>query len=241
MPKINWSTGVYQIKNSVNGKVYVGSAAKSLEGRINTYKWMLPRRKCHNRHLQAAWNKYGRVSFYYRILERCSPIRCIEREQYWIDKLQAADPRFGYNICPTAGSALGRKMSKEFCRAISLRLKGIPASEESKRKQSETRKGMFTSLQKKSLEKARKCRKNWAVSEEARCKMSVARLGRKLTEESIRKRTEKQTGMKRSEEAKKRMSLAAIERCKKFPLGFHSKEAKRKATEGRERTRSCQK
>jgi hypothetical protein len=58
-PLGGWKTGVYGIRNRINGKVYVGSASKSLAGRIRGHLSGLTKGTHFNRHLQAAWNRYG--------------------------------------------------------------------------------------------------------------------------------------------------------------------------------------
>lgn len=100
------TTGVYKIENIVNGKIYIGSA--SSEGgfyrRIKEHINTLVRKKHSNIYLQNSWNKHGDENFKFIILETCDSEKCIEREQYYIDLLKPE-----YNICPTAGSSLGRK------------------------------------------------------------------------------------------------------------------------------------
>lgn len=105
--------GVYAIRNTVNGKAYVGSAAMSLQRRKWTHWSKLKHNVHHNKHLQAAWNKYGKGAFEFVVLERCERELCVEREQWWIDEKRAADCRFGYNGRPTASSNLGKKVSAE--------------------------------------------------------------------------------------------------------------------------------
>ena len=50
----------------------------------------------------------GYTEFSLGILEYCEGEQVVNREQYYIDLL---DPQ--YNICPIAGSSLGRKVSDE--------------------------------------------------------------------------------------------------------------------------------
>ena len=102
-------TGVYAIKNKVNGKVYVGSSTGSICKRWNMHRHHLRKRSHCNQHLQASWVKYGEFSFDFVVLEECVPSRCLDREQAWIDSLRSADDRFGYNINPRAESRFGAK------------------------------------------------------------------------------------------------------------------------------------
>ena len=52
--------------------------------------------------------KYGYSNFSLEILEYCKSEDAVKREQHYIDLL---DPE--YNLCPIAGSSLGRKVSDE--------------------------------------------------------------------------------------------------------------------------------
>lgn len=107
------SSCIYSIRNTFNGKAYVGSAVN-----------FLSRKRCHlnrlryNRHhsilLQRAWEKHGEGVFEFVVLEEVvDRSNLIEREQHWIDTLRSADPAWGYNIAPKAGSRLGSKNSPE--------------------------------------------------------------------------------------------------------------------------------
>lgn len=53
-------TGVYQIRNLLNGKLYVGSVShkKGFADRWSKHRTTLRHKKHFNQHLQCAWNKY---------------------------------------------------------------------------------------------------------------------------------------------------------------------------------------
>lgn len=99
--------GVYRITNKVTGDCYVGSS-KHVHDRCHEHQANLRKNAHINRHLQAAWNKYGEAVFECDVLEECAITAVIEREQYWIDALAPA-----YNIRKTAESNLGIKISPE--------------------------------------------------------------------------------------------------------------------------------
>lgn len=105
--------GVYCIANSINGKVYVGSASKSIKSRWCLHVSELRRGRHHSPHLQAAWNKYGEEAFELTTLEECPAEVCVEREQYYLDLFRAADTNYGYNMAPKAGSCLGVRHKPE--------------------------------------------------------------------------------------------------------------------------------
>ena len=69
--------------------------------------------------LQNAWNKYGQLKFSFEVLEMALKPKLIEREQLWIDVLKAFG-KSGYNINPRASSSLGRKLTEEHKKKISL-------------------------------------------------------------------------------------------------------------------------
>lgn len=51
---------IYKIINTINGKIYVGSA-KYFAGRKGEHYSMLRNNKHSNKHLQNSYNKYGNV------------------------------------------------------------------------------------------------------------------------------------------------------------------------------------
>lgn len=95
------TSGIYKITNIVNGKVYVGST-------VNLYH-----RRCHhfgrlrsndhaNEHLQNAFNKYGEQSFHFAVIELCDRDNLLDREDFWINGLNAHHSKSGYNILKSA-------------------------------------------------------------------------------------------------------------------------------------------
>ena len=105
-------SGVYLIKNIVNGKVYVGSAKRLIE-RVSLHKHLLKNDKHHSIHLQRAWNRYGENVFIFGVLEIIKDNQdLIVVEQKYIDEYQSFNDVFGYNICPKAKNNLGSKHTK---------------------------------------------------------------------------------------------------------------------------------
>lgn len=124
--------GIYLVKNKQNGKVYVGSAVNMCV-RNSSHVTKLNKGGHINAHLQNAWNKYGESEFEWSVLEDVEYTedktemkrRLLDREQYWIDKLNPE-----YNILRTAGSLLGFHHSEETKAQISAHTKGVKKSEE---------------------------------------------------------------------------------------------------------------
>lgn len=77
--------GIYQIRNIVNNHIYVGSS-KNLFLRYKSHFGDLKRNKHENPYLQYAYNKHGKDSFVFEILEYCEQENRFKNEQYWIDK-----------------------------------------------------------------------------------------------------------------------------------------------------------
>lgn len=105
-------SGIYEIVNLVNGKRYVGSAV-NLEKRWREHRKRLKGCYHHSRHLQAAWDKYGEISFAFRILRMCPRQDLLFEEQRELDKSAA------YNACREARSTIGVRHSAETKRKIS--------------------------------------------------------------------------------------------------------------------------
>lgn len=159
-------SGVYSITNIVNGKVYVGSSL-SVRGRQISHLSCLRRGIHRNRYLQRAYDKWGECRFRFDLLERCEPSQVLVKEQYWIDKLQSADPSQGYNLALFAEAAG----------------KGRVPTEEQRRKQSEALKGRCPVGQKAAVEANRGSKR----SIETRKKMSRAKLNRSKAEIDLAK------------------------------------------------------
>ena len=123
-------SGIYQILNTDNGKIYVGSAVR-LSARKSEHLRDL-RRNCHaNQRLQHSFNIHGEQAFKFSVLEYVEDkSKLLEREQYYIDTLNACDKSIGYNICKKAGSAFGRPCRQETRNAISKANKGKKRTEE---------------------------------------------------------------------------------------------------------------
>lgn len=123
-----YETGVYKIENKVTGDCYIGSAAsvgkwKSTSGfnkRWKKHESDLTKNKHCNKHLQNAWNKYGKENFSFSILTICPKECCVLTEQVFIDIFNPS-----YNIQKVAGSSnLGIKFSEEHRLKMSKAQKG---------------------------------------------------------------------------------------------------------------------
>jgi len=76
--------GIYQIHNLVNDMIYIGRTKNIIQRRRKHFS-MLKSGNHWNKHLQAAFNKYGEENFSFEILEECSESELADREQYYIE------------------------------------------------------------------------------------------------------------------------------------------------------------
>jgi len=91
------SSGIYLITNLINNKVYIGSSVR-IQRRWIEHRFDLKHQKHQNRHLQRAWNKYGKENFAFEIIELCDKSELSSRESYWADLFNAHNRDKGYNI-----------------------------------------------------------------------------------------------------------------------------------------------
>lgn len=153
--------GIYKITNIVNNKIYVGSAF-NLSNRISCHKYTLKNNKHKNKHLQSAYNLYGESNFLFEVIEVVENLNILlDREQFYLDTLNPADKKIGYNIAKKAGNTAG-----------------ITASLETRNKQSESAKKrprrILTEEHKKKLsnrfkaENSPSAKLNWNIVQEIR-------------------------------------------------------------------------
>ena len=123
-------SGIYRIINIVNNKGYVGKAIRLHTREVEHFRF-LKNNTHHSQYLQRAYNEYGVGNFIFEILEYVDDItKLFEREQYWIDFYDAANPDKGYNIYPFSIGPLGieREQTKKnklsilnFCKTYGYR------------------------------------------------------------------------------------------------------------------------
>jgi group I intron endonuclease len=99
------SAGIFQIKNTANGKVFLGSSL-DLNGPLNGHKFKLSTGIHRNESLQKEWNQFGADKFVFEILEEVKikddPNFNLDDEltlleQIWLEKLNPFGER-GYNL-----------------------------------------------------------------------------------------------------------------------------------------------
>jgi group I intron endonuclease len=200
-------SGIYLIKNTINNKVYVGSAV-NIDRRWSQHKHYLKEGKHHSEHLQKAWDKYGEQNFTFDIIEEVSnPEHLLAYEQVYLDYYKSYEGDRGYNICKVAGSSLGMKHTEETINKRSGKNhpfygKKRLLSDEARKKISEANKHRIIS------EETRQKMRDRKYSEETRKKMSEARKGKKYlwSEEGRKKISEAAKRREISEETRKKIS-----------------------------------
>lgn len=94
--------GIYKIINVVNNKFYVGSA-EDFTRRKRVHWWMLRRGNHANKHLQAAWLKYGEPAFTFVIVEELpAETDVLAAENIWLK--EHVGKEYCYNIATDATS-----------------------------------------------------------------------------------------------------------------------------------------
>lgn len=89
--------GIYKIQNNVNGKIYIGQSV-NIEKRWKEHIYELNANKHINKHLQSAWNKYGKNNFDFTIVCLCDISELDDKEMYYISKYSSFNEEYGYNL-----------------------------------------------------------------------------------------------------------------------------------------------
>lgn len=156
--------GVYQIRNLVNNKVYIGSTITSFIYRWRQHHSKLKMGKHENTHLQSSYTKYGDSNFEYTILYVGTSLEDIRtKEQELITSLDSCNSDKGYNL----DSIVDRHVR----------------SEKTKRKISASRRGKCGGVSNGFYGKTH--------SEEVRNRIRQARLGKKMSDATKAKIVEK--------------------------------------------------
>ncbi|MEP7036926.1 MAG: GIY-YIG nuclease family protein [Acidobacteriota bacterium] len=95
-------TGVFQIRNTTNEKVFVGSSM-NLDGIFNRHRFALNAGSHASKDLQKDWNELGAESFAFEILEEIEPREGLDLkreleffEDLWLENLKPYGEK-GYN------------------------------------------------------------------------------------------------------------------------------------------------
>lgn len=168
------TSGIYQITNLRTGRFYIGSAV-NFARRKAVHLSRLRKGSHGNVRMQRDWDKHGADAFEFRPLLVCDRDHLLDYEQRLIDGLGAVQR--GYNLLPTAGSALGFRHTPEHRASLkgNQHAAGLRHTEETRRHLSEVMRGNRHGA-------------GWTMPEAHRAAISAAHTGRKQTPEQVAKR-----------------------------------------------------
>lgn len=209
--------GVYCIKNTLDDRMYIGSASKGFETRRKIHLEELKKNRHWNIYLQNFVNKYGIDKLKFEILEIVEDFdKVIEREQFYLDKYW--DMGLLFNIARIAGKGpdvTGRTHTEDAKKKMSLANKGKHHSEETKKKiRLGNSEKTISKETKEKMSLAHKGNSNSLGSRrtvETKIKISLANKGKSLSKETKEKMSLAKKGKHHSAEVKVKISLARKE------------------------------
>lgn len=114
---------IYEIRNKINNKVYIGQSLQKTKHRLQEHVSKLRGNVHENPHLQKAWNKYGEQNFSISVLETTTSLDNLNKlEEKYSNQFKTLNREFGYNI---RGTGNNRFLSRETKEKISRSKKGI--------------------------------------------------------------------------------------------------------------------
>lgn len=149
---------VYQIKNNVNGKIYIG-VTNNYKKRMREHSYA-----SNNCVISRAIKKYGWENFETTVIDRTKDRNEAYNvlEQKYIKKADSTNPNIGYNVSIGGVGSFGFSPSDESREKMRKRKTGVPLTEEHKRKISESNKGRkFSDESRKKISEALKGNKNF--------------------------------------------------------------------------------
>jgi group I intron endonuclease len=230
--------GIYGIFNTANSKVLVGSS-NNISKRFGCHKSALSRGVHYNDHFQLSWNKYGKDSFEFRVLEACPLQMLLIRENVWMEYYKSLSPKFGYNMQNATRTFISEELRKNMigshgispehkAKLLTYHL-GIPMPDHVRKAIDRAVKGKKRS--KEFVEKLRKRMTGFKHTKASKAKMSLAKQskpGHPHTEEFKKMMSEKMTGRRLSEETKRKLSQV------RSGVGHpHSEKTKQKMSESK--------
>jgi len=144
------SCAVYQIRNVLTGHVYIGSSNDTDRRWLLEHRGELRRGQHANIHLQRAWNRDGEDSFIFEILEECSELNLISREQYYLDTVRKTRQVYNMSLFVDTplrgrsgplGTFYGRHHTEEHKRRMSEKLRGRKFTDEHRQHMCESARG----------------------------------------------------------------------------------------------------
>jgi group I intron endonuclease len=184
-------SGIYQISNSINDKIYIGSAF-NLYKRFKQHVWALKNNKHHNNQLSNFTKKYSLDVLKFEIIEFVEVTLLEEKEQYYIDKYKENLFNESYDV---KSFNRNKKLSLQHKQNISNALKKYiqtPEHRENINKSLKGKAGKYTRTEELRDNLRDKIKKNKERGE----KISESLKGRKVTWVNHSQETKKKIGEK---------------------------------------------
>lgn len=234
MPNLPYGiSGVYEIKNVVNGHRYIGSSI-DVYRRWRSHASYLNRNASECRKLQRAWNKYGEDNFAFQVISFCEPEETLALEQKALDELKPEYNLARSTTAPTLGMTYSEETRRKMSRSQSGKknpMYGKSPSEETRQKLSDAHRGKNNSFYGKThSEETRRrlseiAKKRWAENPPIRTEEHNRHIGEALRGNKNSK------GLKFSEEHKRKISEALKGRHVSDETRQKISEARRKSYE----------
>lgn len=135
------NSGIYQITNIKNNKIYIGQSTHLADRRYSHFR-LLEKGTHHSSYLQNSYNKHGRNTFIFTVLLYCEIEYLDYYEQILVNKLKPE-----YNIRKEITSNRGISPSEETRKKISQTQLGKYVSDETRKKLSDSHKGKKMSIE----------------------------------------------------------------------------------------------
>ena len=223
MRKVMQKCGIYEIRNMVNQKIYIGSAV-NFNNRKRTHLYQLRNNIHGNTHLQYSFNKYGEAAFTFNFLFYCDYDNLLLYEQRTIDALS---PEYNQRI--VAYSNRGIKYSDEVKKKWGDIRRGKPLgpfSDEHKKNISKSKIGKVYNLghfvSNETKRKISESHTGKCLSDEHKKKLSIAGKGRIISDETKKKMSESRKGIVYSDEVKRNISLGRLAMFRKRTMEYWS-------------------
>ena len=161
------TVGIYQIRNLVNGKIYLGSSI-NIDRRWYSHECNLNGNYHENNHLQRAFDKYGADNFIFEVLLICDEIMLSIYEQLLLDNYVVWSIDYNINKCVdrfTFTDEVKQKMSgsRASMSGVNHPMYGKECSEETKHKISMSLKGANHPMYGKTFSEARRRKQSDAL------------------------------------------------------------------------------
>lgn len=115
---------IYIIRNNINNKVYIGQTSVDIKRRFLNHLSAARRGKDYV--IGKAIRKYGANNFYIELLEECPIDQLNDKEKYYIEKYNATNNKYGYNIS-IGGNAVTKAKELNVSQILEMFHLGIPA------------------------------------------------------------------------------------------------------------------